>query len=117
MTRPGFLSVRMTPARRAAIDELAAIARLEGDAATLDFALGYTLAQLAGKEANDMGRKLAERIYNEVFGGDDKYHRAEHQGRIEDWLNDGDLSDNPTLEQLVAAWIEYDQPEERDSYE
>lgn len=57
---------------------------------------------------------VAHRIYSEVFGGDDKYHQSEHQGRIEDWLNDGDLSDNPTFEQLVADWIEYDQPEETD---
>jgi hypothetical protein len=38
----------------------------------------------------------------------------EHQGRIEDWLHDGDLSDNPSLAELVAEWREFDQPEERD---
>lgn len=65
----------------------------------------------------ELEQQTAERIYNEVFSGDDKYHRAEHQGRIEDWLRDGDLDDNPSLEQLVAEWREFDQPAERDSYD
>lgn len=57
MSRPEFLSLRMTPARRAAIDELAAVARLDGDAATLDFALGYTLAHLTGGKETNMGNQ------------------------------------------------------------
>lgn len=108
------ISIRVTDQRRANLDSLAAIIRSDSDAATIDWALGYALAQLDRQQEGDMSNKLAERIYNEVFGGDDKYHRAEHQGRIEDWLHDGDLDDNPGLEELVAEWREFDQPEERD---
>ena len=120
------ISIRVTDQRRANLDALAALIRSDSDTATIDWALGYALAHLTGTSQEpgtgkeiDMNkeRKLAERIYNEVFGGDDKYHRGEHQGRIEDWLHDGDLGDNSSLEDLVAEWREFDQPEERDSYE
>ena len=110
------ISIRVTENRRANLDALAAIIRSDSDTSTIDFALGFALAHLANRQQEgDMSkeRKLAERIYNEVFGGDDKYHRAEHQGRIEDWLHDGDLDDNPSLDELVAEWREFDQPEER----
>lgn len=71
MSRPGYLSIRMTPARRAAIDELAAVTRLDGDAAVLDFALGFTLAHLAPK-VDDEGPSLAETI---MTNADSEHYR------------------------------------------
>lgn len=62
MPRSGFLGLRMTDKRRAAMDELRTIARLDGDAAVLDFALGFTLAHLAPKVDDDEGPSLAETI-------------------------------------------------------
>ena len=54
---PGtHISIRVTEQRRANLDALAAIIRSDSDAATIDFALGFALAQLSGKEI-DMGRK------------------------------------------------------------
>ena len=60
-------------------------------------------------------KQTARSIYQAVWPTvDSKSHQAEHQGRIEDWLNDGDLDDNPSVEELVTGWREFDQPAERD---
>ena len=53
--------------------------------------------------------KLAADIYNEVYGDiDSKQVHAEKQTEILDWLTDGNLDDDATLESLVADWREYD---------
>lgn len=71
MPRSGFLGLRMTDKRRAAMDELRTITRLDGDAAVLDFALGFTLAHLAPK-VDDEGPSLAETI---MTNADSEHYR------------------------------------------
>lgn len=71
MPRSGFLGLRMTDKRRAAMDELRTIARLEGDAAVLDFALGFTLAHLAPRD-EDAGPSIADTI---MANADSEHYR------------------------------------------
>jgi len=62
MTEQTHISLRMTPQRRANLNALAEIAHTDGDTATLDFALSFTLARLSRKEStmneNGMNRQV-----------------------------------------------------------
>ena len=49
---------------------------------------------------------LMDGIHGEVCGCDDK--RCPLPQRIYDWLAEGDLSDDPSVEDLVAEWQEID---------
>ena len=52
---------------------------------------------------------LADAIYTEVFGHlDDKYFAESKIAEIRDWLEAGDLDDNPNVTELAAEWREYD---------
>lgn len=51
----------------------------------------------------------AQAIYAEVYGDiDDKGLKASKMTEIHDWLEEGDLRDNPTVDELAAEWREYD---------
>lgn len=117
------ISIRVTDQRRANLDALAAIIRSDSDTATIDFALGFALAHLGHRQDKREGdimteqwiQDMAHRIYQVVYPGiDSRQHFAENCGRIEDWLRDGDLDDNPSLNDLVAEWRAFDQPAETD---
>ena len=56
MPRPTHISLRITENRRANLDALAAIIRSDSDAATIDWALGYALAQLDRQQEGDMSK-------------------------------------------------------------
>ena len=58
MPRPTHISIRVTDQRRANLDALAAIIRSDSDAATIDFALGYTLAHLDRDEEPSLAEKI-----------------------------------------------------------
>ena len=52
--------------------------------------------------------KTAYEIYRAAYGKfDDKNFRAEKQGEIEDWLNDGDLDGSETTAELIEMWGDY----------
>ena len=57
-------------------------------------------------------RELAEKIYDQAYTGDDKYHRAAKTSEIVDYLTDGEPVTTETVEQLAADWLEYDQEPE-----
>ena len=59
MPRPTHISIRITENRRANLDALAAIIRSDSDAATIDWALGYALAQLDRDEEPSLAEKIA----------------------------------------------------------
>ena len=61
--------------------------------------------------------EMAAEIYDLVYTGDDKYHRASRVSEIQDWLDDGSLIGNETAEQLAQEWNEYDQEPEKDEIE
>ena len=61
--------------------------------------------------------KMANEIYDLVYTGDDKYHRASKTSEIQDWLDDGSLIGDETAEQLAHEWNEYDQEPEKDEIE
>ena len=54
------ISLRITDQRRANLDVLAAIIRSDSDAATIDWALGYALAQLDRDEEPYIAATVAE---------------------------------------------------------
>lgn len=51
-------------------------------------------------------KKLAERIYSEVDGADNRQHKADTVREIEDWLDNGD-GEPATVEQLAEEWKQY----------
>lgn len=52
--------------------------------------------------------QVAAQIYSSAYGNvDSKGHRADKQGEIEDWLTDGDLDGDETLDELVEMWGNY----------
>lgn len=60
--------------------------------------------------------ELTNQIYSAIYGDiDSKSHRSQKKQEFFDWLTDGDLSDKPSLETLIAEWQEYDQEAEDDA--
>ena len=53
--------------------------------------------------------ELAERIYSEVDGADDKRHRAAVIAELADWIKEGDWPADkiPNVADLAAEWREY----------
>lgn len=50
---------------------------------------------------------LAWEIYSIVSGADNKQEMHETLSAIEDWLNEGDLSDNPNASKLAEEFKEF----------
>ena len=60
-----------------------------------------------GSEVNKL-QQLANKLYSKVYGDiDDKSFRAKTTGEIYDWLYEGNLDDEPTVDQLAKEWQEY----------
>ena len=62
MTEQTHISIRITDQRRANIDALARIAHTDGDTATLDFALSFTLAHLKGDTMSVTEQRARNRV-------------------------------------------------------
>jgi len=79
------------------------------------FAVGL-LADAAAAEGKNMNRNLAlmaEQLYSMLYGDiDDKRHKARYLQELLDWLEAGDLQDNPTLEALAQEWREREEAAE-----
>lgn len=52
---------------------------------------------------------IARQMHGDLCDCDDK--RCTLTGEIYDWLVEGDLDDNPSVEQLVSEWREYAAPD------
>ena len=74
------------------------------------------LADAAAAEGKNMNRNLAlmaEQLYSMLYGDiDDKRHKAQCLQELLDWLEAGDLQDNPTLEALAQEWREREEAAE-----
>ena len=60
---------------------------------------------------------LAAEIYDLVYTGDNKYHRANITNEIADWLSNGDGGEGRTAAELAKEWNEYDQEPEKETDE
>ena len=113
MPKPGYFSLRMTDERRAALATICARLRIDSTkrgsvGIAIDYALHRTIAERSPMNERNL-TTLAESIYSAVFGSiDDKYFAETKTTEIRDWLEAGDLDDNPNVTELAAEWREYD---------
>ncbi len=108
MNRPNCRKIAKNPALWAEYVDVAGPEPEAFDALSYQARLA-TIHALFGGVCNCDNRELAQAIYNEAYSGaDDRQFRDAKVGEIADWLTEGDLPLDMTLDWLVVLWAEYE---------